>query len=78
VLSAAGPRTSLRPLPHVKRIDTGKISGSPHIEADLNEHQRREHKMAPGFDPQDYEVGQRDPLSTRYPRYARLIAALTR
>jgi predicted cupin superfamily sugar epimerase len=34
--------------------------------------------MAPGFDPEDYEPGRRDELSARYPRYAPLIAMLTR
>jgi predicted cupin superfamily sugar epimerase len=34
--------------------------------------------MAPGFDPEDYEAGRRDELSARYPRYAPLIAMLTR
>jgi len=34
--------------------------------------------MAPGFDPQDYEPGNRDKLSACYPRYAPLIAMLTR
>jgi predicted cupin superfamily sugar epimerase len=34
--------------------------------------------MAPGFDPQDYEPGNREELSARYPRYAPLIAMLTR
>jgi hypothetical protein len=34
--------------------------------------------MAPGFDPEDYEAGRRDELSSRYPRYAPLIAMLTR
>jgi hypothetical protein len=34
--------------------------------------------MAPGFNPQQYEPGQRDALSTQYPAYAPLIAFLTR
>ena len=34
--------------------------------------------MAPGFDPQDFELGKRDDLSARYPNYAPLIAFLTR
>jgi uncharacterized protein len=34
--------------------------------------------MAPGFDPADYEVGDRDALTARYPGYAPLIAMLTR
>jgi len=34
--------------------------------------------MAPGFDPQDYEPGKRDELSAVYPKYAPLIAFLTR
>jgi predicted cupin superfamily sugar epimerase len=34
--------------------------------------------MAPGFDPQGYEPGQRDALSERYPAYAPLIAFLTK
>jgi uncharacterized protein len=34
--------------------------------------------MAPGFDPQDYEVGNRERLSALYPKYAPLIALLTR
>lgn len=34
--------------------------------------------MAPGFDPKDYEAGQRDPLGAQYPAYAPLIAFLTR
>jgi uncharacterized protein len=34
--------------------------------------------MSPGFDRQDYEPGQRDELSARFPRYAQLIAMLTR
>src|SRR5271168_2656893 len=34
--------------------------------------------MAPGFDPQDYEPGQRADLSAQYPNYAPLIAFLTR
>jgi predicted cupin superfamily sugar epimerase len=34
--------------------------------------------MAPGFDPQDFEPGKRDELSTQYPNYAPLIAFLTR
>jgi predicted cupin superfamily sugar epimerase len=34
--------------------------------------------MSPGFDPSDFELGARDELSTRYPDYAALIAALTR
>jgi len=34
--------------------------------------------MAPGFDPQDYEPGKRDALSSQYPTYAPLIAFLTR
>jgi uncharacterized protein len=34
--------------------------------------------MAPGFDPQDYEPGQRADLSTQYPAYAPLITFLTR
>ena len=34
--------------------------------------------MAPAFDPQEYEPGQRDALSAQYPGYAPLIAFLTR
>jgi predicted cupin superfamily sugar epimerase len=34
--------------------------------------------MAPGFDPADYEVGQRAELSAEFPAYAPLIALLTR
>jgi len=34
--------------------------------------------MAPGFDPNEYEPGQRDALSAQYPAYAPLIAYLTR
>jgi predicted cupin superfamily sugar epimerase len=34
--------------------------------------------MAPGFDPADYEAGHRDELCARYPKYAPLIAMLTR
>jgi len=34
--------------------------------------------MAPGFDPKDYEPGNRDALSAQYPAYAPLIAFLTR
>jgi predicted cupin superfamily sugar epimerase len=34
--------------------------------------------MAPGFDPQDYEPGNREKLSALYPKYAALIALLTR
>jgi predicted cupin superfamily sugar epimerase len=34
--------------------------------------------MAPGFDYQDYEVGQRKDLSAQFPKYAALIALLTR
>jgi hypothetical protein len=34
--------------------------------------------MAPGFDPADFELGNRDELSTQYPRYSPLIAMLTR
>ena len=34
--------------------------------------------MAPGFDPQDFELGKRDDLSAQYPNYAPLIAFLTR
>lgn len=34
--------------------------------------------MAPGFNPQAYEPGQRDALSAQYPAYAPLIAFLTR
>lgn len=34
--------------------------------------------MAPGFDPQDYEAGNREKLSALYPKYAALIALLTR
>jgi predicted cupin superfamily sugar epimerase len=34
--------------------------------------------MAPGFDPQDYEPGNRETLSALYPKYAALIALLTR
>lgn len=33
--------------------------------------------MAPGFNPGDFEPGDRDQLSTRYPEYAALIATLT-
>jgi len=34
--------------------------------------------MSPGFDPADFELGDRDELSARYPMYAPLIAMLTR
>jgi uncharacterized protein len=34
--------------------------------------------MAPGFDPSDFELGNRDALSAQYPRYSPLIAMLTR
>jgi len=34
--------------------------------------------MAPGFDPQDFEPGNRQKLSALYPKYAALIALLTR
>jgi predicted cupin superfamily sugar epimerase len=34
--------------------------------------------MAPGFDPADYDGGRRDELSAAYPKYAALIAMLTR
>jgi uncharacterized protein len=34
--------------------------------------------MAPGFDPQDYEPGDREKLSACYPCYTPLIAMLTR
>ena len=34
--------------------------------------------MAPGFDPADFELGNRDELSAQYPRYSPLIAMLTR
>jgi predicted cupin superfamily sugar epimerase len=34
--------------------------------------------MAPGFDPQDFELGKRADLSAQYPAYAPLIAFLTR
>ena len=34
--------------------------------------------MAPGFDPADFELGNRDQLSAQYPRYSPLIAMLTR
>jgi len=34
--------------------------------------------MAPSFNPQEYEPGQRDALSAQYPAYAPLIAFLTR
>jgi len=34
--------------------------------------------MAPGFDPADFELGNRDQLSVQYPRYSPLIAMLTR
>jgi predicted cupin superfamily sugar epimerase len=34
--------------------------------------------MAPGFDPQDFEPGNRQKLSALYPNYAALIALLTR
>ena len=34
--------------------------------------------MSPGFDPQDYEAGDRTKLSALYPRYAALVALLTR
>lgn len=33
--------------------------------------------MAPGFDPADFELGNRDELSAQYPRYSPLIAMLT-
>jgi len=33
--------------------------------------------MSPGFDPADFEEGERDELSARYPQYAELIASLT-
>ncbi len=34
--------------------------------------------MAPGFDPKDYMIGQRDDLVKRYPQQASLIVELTR
>jgi hypothetical protein len=34
--------------------------------------------MAPGFDPTDFELGNRDQLCAQYPRYSPLIAMLTR
>jgi len=34
--------------------------------------------MAPGFDPADFEIGDRQELSAAYPPYAPLIALLTR
>ena len=34
--------------------------------------------MSPGFDPADFELGEREELSRRYPGYAAAIAALTR
>ena len=34
--------------------------------------------MSPGFDRQDYEAGNREKLSVLYPKYAALIALLTR
>ena len=34
--------------------------------------------MSPGFDPQDYEAGDRTKLSALYPKYAALVALLTR
>lgn len=34
--------------------------------------------MSPGFDPADFELGDRAELSTRYPAYAPLITMLTR
>jgi predicted cupin superfamily sugar epimerase len=34
--------------------------------------------LAPGFDSQDYEAGNREKLSALYPKYAALIALLTR
>jgi len=34
--------------------------------------------MSPGFDPADFELGNREELSARYPMYAPLIAMLTR
>ncbi len=34
--------------------------------------------MAPGFSPADFELGNREDLSAQYPRYAPLIAMLTR
>ena len=34
--------------------------------------------MSPGFEPQDYEPGKREQLSSAYPAYAPLIAMLTR
>jgi hypothetical protein len=34
--------------------------------------------MAPGFDPQDFELGERGALSARYPAAAGLVRALTR
>jgi uncharacterized protein len=34
--------------------------------------------MAPGFDPADFELGDREKLSAAYPAYAPLIAMLTR
>jgi uncharacterized protein len=34
--------------------------------------------MSPGFDPADFELGQRNELSARYPTYAPLISMLTR
>lgn len=34
--------------------------------------------MAPGFDPEDYDTGSREKLSSQYPAYTALIALLTR
>jgi predicted cupin superfamily sugar epimerase len=34
--------------------------------------------MSPGFDPADFELGQRHELSARYPNHSALIATLTR
>jgi len=34
--------------------------------------------MAPGFDPKEFEPGERDALSAQYPAYAPLLAFLTR
>jgi predicted cupin superfamily sugar epimerase len=34
--------------------------------------------MAPGFDPQDYEAGNRAELIAQYPQYSALITWLTR
>lgn len=34
--------------------------------------------MSPGFDPTDFELGNRDELSAQYPAYSPLIAMLTR